>query len=146
MIWNFNFHITAVICASILAACAMPAKNSKTLLQAIVENEKFESSEGGESRLFRVENNGVRHCQIETQIFGETGRTDQVFKFNQNFSRGTIIVYRYEKPLYIDPNAKAVVTSKLDVDIASNHEIKYKFDNSKNLFSARKIQYCLNLN
>jgi hypothetical protein len=143
MIWNSKFYIIIFGCAFMAAGCAVKTKNSKTLLQENLNSALFASAEGGESRLFQVEYEGIRYCQIETQIFGETGRADQIFKFNQNFSTGSIARYRYDKPFYIDPNAKAIVESKTEGDVTKNPQIRESFEDSKKLFSEKNINECL---
>ncbi len=77
----------------------------KDTLKKIKDTTLFiNSSEGEEVTFFVNEKNN--DSIINSEIFGETGKSEYHFVFNKTFKEGTCKIYRYDVPIYANPNPK----------------------------------------
>ena len=134
--------ICGVLCSVLVSADNAVAK--PTVLQTVDLTDMNMSTEGGEARLYRA--NGVKHgrCKIAVVHYGESGKMTYVFEFDSKLYAAEAREYRYESPIYVNPNAKSILSRRNTLASRKGRETLPKdFDTYRALFDARRLARCL---
>ncbi|WP_312391255.1 hypothetical protein [Chryseobacterium sp.] len=113
--------------------------SKKDFLRKIKDTTLFINSSEGEEVTFSVNENN-NDSIINSEVFGETGKSEYHFVFNKTFKEGTCKIYRYEEPIYMNSNPKII--SKKSENLNSSKE-SYKrlntiFKSYKNILLEKK--------
>lgn len=109
------------ICLLALILISLSCKKSNRLKQAVFNSNTdeirtdsiklikdtilFVNSSEGEDVKFSI-NNTTQDSIIESEVLGETGKSTYKFIFNKKLKTGECNTYRYNEPIYVNPNPK----------------------------------------
>ena len=138
---TFHGFACAAICCAFVLAEAASAKT--TLRQSVNLTDMGLSTEGGEVRLYRVERRGGRFCRIEAVHYGETGKATLLFEFGATLFAAERSQYRYGAPIYVDPNVKVRLDSRLTLKSREGRKkLGANFLEYKSYFPTGEIARC----
>jgi len=137
-------RILRCICAAagiaLLPANIIVAKTTR--LQTVNITDRHMSLEGGEARLYRVNDRRGRYCRIEVIHLGETGRWTYVFDFGPRLFAAQRTAYSYNG-YFTDPDRKETVTERMTLRTAEGrNKLAKDFEESKTFFDARRLAKC----
>ncbi len=118
--------------------------SEKDTLRKIKDTTLFINSSEGEEVTFLI-NKKNNDSIIQSEVMGETGKSDYQFIFNKSLKEGHCTSYRYTEPIYVnsDPKIKSKTQENLSTSRETNKRLKGIFTSYHHLFS-KKIKNVIN--
>lgn len=107
----------------------------KDSLIKIKDTTLFVNSSEGENVIFKV-NINTNDSIIESEVFGEMGKSEYRFIFNKNLKSGECKTYRYSEPIYVnsDPQIKSQNKENLSSSIEVSKRLINIFTSYRKIF------------
>lgn len=98
----------------------------KDSLIKIKDTTLFVNSSEGENVIFKI-NINTNDSIIESEVFGEMGKSEYRFIFNKNLKSGECKTYRYSEPIYV--NSDPQIKSQHKENLSSSIEVSKRLIN-----------------
>lgn len=137
---RFLSCILAAVCANLVMAS--PAIARTTRLQTVNITDRQMSLEGGEARLYRIQEARRSYCRIELIHMGEMGKWVEVFDFGPKLIAAERRQYSYNA-YFTDPVIQETLTQRTTLRSAEGRpELSKAFEEYKSIFRAPLIAKC----
>ena len=137
---RFLSCILAAVCADLVMVS--PAIARTTRLQTVNITDRQMSLEGGEARLYRIQEARQSYCRIELIHMGEMGKWVEVFDFGPKLIAAERRQYSYNG-YFADPVIQETLTERTTLRSAEGRaELSKAFEEYKSIFRAPLIAKC----
>jgi hypothetical protein len=130
----------AAACVALVPANIAVAKTTR--LQTVNITDRHMSLEGGEARLYRINDARRNYCRIELIHLGETGRWIYVFDFGPKLFAAERTAYSYNA-YFTDPVRNETVTERTTLQSTEGRaKLSKDFEEAKTFFDPLRLAKC----